>query len=119
MATAKRSTIGRARSGRRIWPQALVALVALGGAAAWFYREPIAGYTTTGAAFGARMACSCRYVAGRPIGDCEKDFEPGMEAVFLSDDPENKSVTARVPLLSSATARYREGYGCLLDPWNG
>jgi hypothetical protein len=91
----------------------------LGGAAAWYYREPIAGYTRTGAAFGARTACSCRYVAGRPIGDCEKDFEPGMELVFLSDDPDSKSVTARVPLLSSATARYREGYGCLLEPWDG
>jgi hypothetical protein len=37
--------------------------------------------------------------------------------VFLSDDADTKSVTARVPLLASATARYREGWGCLLDPW--
>ena len=117
MATAKRSTIGQGRRARRIWPRALLALVVLAGAAAWYWREPVAGYTEVGAAFGARTACSCRYVAGRPIGDCKKDFEPGMEAVFLSDDPETKSVTARVPLLSSATARYREGYGCLLEPW--
>ena len=115
MATAKRSTPG----GRRIWPQVLLALVVLAAGLAWFYRAPIAGYTTTGAAFGARTACSCRYVAGRPIGDCEKDFEPGMALVFLSDDPETKSVTARVPLLASATAQYREGYGCLLEPWQG
>ena len=40
-----------------------------------------------------------------------------MELVFLSDDEEERSVTARVPLLSSATARYREGFGCVLDPW--
>ena len=113
MATAKRSTARR----RRIWPQALLALAVLGSALAWYYREPIGGYAETGAAFGARTACSCRYVAGRPIGDCKKDFEPGMALVFLSDDPETKSVTARVPLLSSATARYREGYGCLLEPW--
>jgi hypothetical protein len=104
---------------RRIWPRAVLALVVIGGAAAWYYREPIAGYTETGAAFGARTACACRYVAGRPIGDCAKDFEPGMEVVFLSDDPETRSVTARVPLLSSATARYHEGYGCLLEPWSG
>jgi hypothetical protein len=94
----------------------LVAVVLL-GALAWFSRAPIAGYTSTGAAFGARMACSCRYVAGRGLEDCEKDFEPGMELVFLSDDADTKSVTARVPLLASATARYREGWGCLLDPW--
>ncbi len=32
-----------------------------------------------------------------------------MEAVFLSDDEEAKAVTARVPLIASETARYREG----------
>ncbi|HEU4650650.1 MAG TPA: hypothetical protein VFS49_04480 [Croceibacterium sp.] len=119
MATAKRNTIGRGRPGGRIWPRALLALVVLAGGAAWYYREPIAGLTTTGAAFGARTACSCRYVAGRTLGDCKKDFEPGMALVFLSDDPESKSVTARVPLLASATAQYREGFGCLLEPWQG
>jgi len=115
MATAKRSTSVR----RRIWPRALFALVALAGGTAWYYREPIEGLTATGTAFGARTACSCRYVAGRPLGDCEKDFEPGMELVFLSDDPESKSVTARVPLIASATATYREGFGCVLEPWDG
>lgn len=103
---------------RRIWPSALLALVVLAGALGWYYREPIDGYTTIGAAFGARTACSCRYVAGRELGDCKKDFEPGMELVFLSDDEEDKSVTAYVPLLSSATARYREGFGCVLEPWD-
>ena len=113
MATAKRSTSGR----RRIGLQVLLALVVLAAGTAWLYREPIAGYTVTGTAYGAHTACSCRYIAGRRLADCEKDFEPGMEAVFLSDDPESKSVTASVPLLASATARYREGFGCVLDPW--
>jgi hypothetical protein len=110
MATAKRS--------RRIWPRTLLALAVLLGALGWLYREPVAGYTSTGAAFGARTACSCRYIAGRSLEDCKKDFEPGMELVFLSDDEEAKSVTAYVPLLASDTARYREGFGCVLDPWN-
>ena len=113
MATAKRSTPGR----RRIWPQVLLALVVLVAGVTWFYREPIAGYTETGTAYGARTACSCRYVAGRGLEDCEKDFEPGMEMVFLSDDPETKSVTARVPLIASSTARFRDGFGCVLEPW--
>lgn len=115
MATAKRNTPG----GRRIWPQVVLALVVLAAGTAWFYREPIAGYTTTGTAYGARTACSCRYIAGRGLTDCEKDFEPGMELVFLSDEPETKSVTASVPLLATATARYREGFGCVLEPWEG
>ena len=115
MATANPKPAGR----RRIWPSVLLALAVLAGTVAWFYREPIAGYTTTGTAYGARTACSCRYVAGRPLGDCEKDFEPGMELVLLSDDPQTKTVTARVPLLASATARYREGFGGVLEPWDG
>ena len=115
MATAQRNTSPR----RRIWPRALLVLAVLGGASVWYYREPIAGLSTTGAAFAARTACSCRYVAGRGLADCEKDFEPNMELVFLSDDPATRSVTARVPLLASATAQYREGYGCLLESWAG
>jgi hypothetical protein len=117
MATAKRRSIGPA--GRRPWTRALLVVAALAGGAAWYFREPIAGLSTTGAAFGARTACSCRYVAGRDLADCEKDFEPGMEVVFLSDDPESRTVTARVPLLAGAAAQYREGFGCVLEPWDG
>ena len=115
MATAKRSTGPR----RRLWPHVLLGLAVLAGALGYFYREPLGGLTATGAAFGARTACSCRYVAGRSLADCKKDFEPGMELVFLSEDEETKSVTARVPLIASDTARYREGYGCVLEPWDG
>ena len=115
MATNKRGTIGRPR--RRTWPRVLLAVIVLTGAAGWFYREPIEGYARTGAAFGARTACSCRYVAGRSLADCKKDFEPGMEIVFLSDDQESRRVTAYVPLIASETAQYREGPGCQLERW--
>ena len=102
---------------RRKWPRIALAVVIVLVATGLFFREPIAGYARTGAAFGARTACACRYVAGRSLGDCKKDFEPGMWAVFLSDDAEEKRVTGYVPLLASETARYRAGYGCVLDPW--
>ncbi len=115
MATANRRTGGRGTA----WGAVLLALAVLAGALGWFYRAPIAGYAATGAAFGARTACACRYVAGRDLNDCEKDFEPGMGAVFLSDDPDTRTVTAWVPLLASDTARYVEGYGCVLDRWEG
>ncbi len=117
MATAKSSTGYRPGYKRRIWPRAVLVALVLGGVLAWFYRAPIEGLSTTGAAFGARTACSCRYVAGRSLEDCQKDFEPGMDVVFLSDDEEDRSVTAYVPLVASDTARYREGFGCVLDSW--
>lgn len=95
-------------------------LVAIGiGAAAYSYREPITGYAQIGTSYSARVACSCRFVAGRSLEDCEKDKLDGMELVTLVDDVEAKSVTARFPLVTSTTATYREGYGCVLEKWEG
>ena len=93
-----------------------LALIAL--LLAWFW-APLHAYARTGASYGARVACSCRYLGGRELGDCRKDFEPGMELVMLSEDPAAKSVTARFPLISSQTATYRPGFGCQLEPWQG
>ena len=71
----------------------------------------------TGSAYAARVACSCRFVAGRSLDDCAKDKLDGMELISLSEDAEAKSVTASIPLIASDTATYREGYGCLLQEW--
>lgn len=78
---------------------------------------PLNGYARAGTAYGARVACSCRYLGGRDLGDCRKDFEPGMEMVLLSEDRAARSVTATFPLLASETARLHRGEGCRLDPW--
>jgi hypothetical protein len=69
-----------------------------------------------GAAFGARVTCSCRYVEGRAMGSCQDDKEPGMWIVSLTDRPDDRAVDASVPLMATRTARYRPGWGCLLDP---
>ena len=95
-----------------------LALVALGIAGSQ-YREPIAGYADVGSAYAARVACSCRFVSGRSMEDCEKDKLDGMELVSLSDDVDAKSVTASFPLVASHTATLREGYGCVLEEWEG
>jgi hypothetical protein len=79
--------------------------------------ERIGRYTTAAAAVSARTACSCRFVGGRELGDCRKDFEPAMALVVLSEDADARSVTARVPLLSRQTATYRNGEGCTLERW--
>ncbi len=104
------------RSRRRIW--LIVALVALAALIAVFWR-PLTGYAGVGTAYGAHVACSCRYAGGRSLEDCAKDFEAGMELVSLSEDRAARSVTASFPLLASTTATYREGWGCLLEPWEG
>lgn len=107
----------RARPRYGLW---LLALIALGlGGAAWAFREPINGYGSIASAYSARVACSCRFVAGRSLDDCGKDKLTGMEAVTLVEDVETRSVTARFPLVAEATATYREGYGCVLEKWEG
>ncbi len=111
MAKAQRSTSSRLG----LW-LLLVIAVAIAGAL-YAYREPIEGYASVGTSYAARVACSCRFVAGRSLEDCEKDKLSGMELVTLIDDTDAKSVTARFPLVTSNTATYREGYGCVLEKW--
>jgi hypothetical protein len=74
----------------------------------------IKSYGEVGTGYAARVVCSCRYVGGRSLGDCEKDLEPGMEIVGLSDDPDAKRVTATALLLAENQAEFREGFGCVL-----
>ena len=83
---------------------------------AWFWK-PLNGYADAGASYGARVACSCRYLGGRALRDCRKDFVPGMALITLSEDNKAKSVTARFPLLASQTAQFRQGEGCVLEKW--
>lgn len=104
---------------RRRWPLALAILAVIAAGCAWYFRAPITGYSQTAAAYSARVACSCRYLGGRNLEDCEKDKLAGMELVMLSEDAEANSVTARFPLLASETATLRDGYGCVLEPWEG
>lgn len=72
-----------------------------------------------GVGYAARVGCACRYIGNRPLASCYKDFEPGMELIGLSDNPAERSVTARVPLLASRTARFDPLLGCQPDPFRG
>lgn len=101
--------------GRRKWICALVLLAVAVALLGWNW-SAMRARAEVGAGFGARVACSCRYVEGRPMASCSDDKEPGMALVTLSDDPESRAVHARVPLLASRRAIYRPGWGCLLDP---
>ncbi len=115
MAKSPASARSAPRSRWGLWVLAIIALVV--GTAAFAFRTEITGYGSIASAYSARVACSCRYVAGRPLDDCAKDKLAGMELVTLVEDDEIQSVTARFPLVASATATYRKGYGCVLEPW--
>lgn len=103
-------------SGRPKWIYALnILVVVLLALLAWNW-SALRGRAQVGAGFGARIACSCRYVEGRPLDSCRADMDPGMALVTLSDEPEAPAVRASVPLLATRRAHYRPGWGCLLDP---
>lgn len=80
---------------------------------AWLWPS-LRAYSQTGAAYSARVVCSCRYIGGRELGDCEKDLEPGMEVVSLSEAADAKRIDATVPLMAAESAEFREGWGCVL-----
>ena len=112
----KRTQVTKAR---RRW-LALMAVIAVALGGAWiFYGDGLRKTGATGTAYAARVACSCRFVAGRGLDDCAKDKLEGMGLVRLSEDAEAKSVTASIPLVASDTASYRKGYGCVLQEWQG
>ncbi|WDF72818.1 hypothetical protein [Novosphingobium sp. KACC 22771] len=110
-----------AASGRGFRLRIVLVLLGLGAFVALglgLWKGPrLAKDALTGAAFGARIACSCRFVEGRPLDQCRSDFEPGMGMVMLSADESAKSVTARVPLIAAQTATLRPGEGCVLEKW--
>lgn len=95
---------------------ALAALLVLLLLLAWFW-QPLTTYARLGAAVGAHVGCSCRFIQDRSLAGCRSDFEDGMELVTLSEDRQSRSVTARFPLLSRQTAEFREGEGCVLEKW--
>ena len=99
------------------WRARLAGIVALILIAtiAWYWR-PLKADALADASYASRIACSCRYVAGRDLSDCRKDFLPGMGFIMLSEDEGAKRVTARSLLLSSQTATFHDGQGCVLEP---
>lgn len=119
LAMVKATASSSRRRVRRAGWWALVAVLAAIAAALFAFREPIRGYSAISTAYSARVVCSCRFVAGRSLADCAKDKLAGMELVTLVDDEAARSVTARFPLMARTTATYREGYGCVLEPWDG
>lgn len=108
----------KSRRGPGLLAAALLFVAAIAGAlwvSPWGVR--LRSDAAAGTAYGARVACSCRFVAGRSLEDCRKDRLAGMGLIRFSEDADARSVTASVPLIASDTARLREGYGCVLESW--
>ena len=94
----------------------MVAIIVLLGGLLFWQLPSWQRQAEVGAAYGARVGCSCRFIEGRDIASCEGDFEPGMGMVSLSENAGQRSITASVPLLASRTAVLDGASGCILEP---
>lgn len=111
-ATSAQKHKGAIGAGKVVRLIALLLFVVLASWLAWNWTS-LKGQAKLGAAYGAHITCSCRYIEGRDMASCETDKEAGMEMVNLSDDPENKRVYASVPFLAEAVAERRGNFGCV------
>jgi len=117
MATAKPQRIPPTGMRPHRLRKILLALVALSVAIVALFWHQLQAQALVAASYGARIACTCHYIAGRGLDDCRKDFEPGMALVMLSENAAAHAIVARVPLLATQTATVRNGSGCLLQTW--
>lgn len=108
---------GASSQPRRIWLRLGAWVVVLSmGLLIWFWK-PLSGNAEAASSVAARVACSCRFVAGRDLKSCGTDFEPGMSLVMLSENSEARSITARYAFFAPQTATWRDGEGCVLETW--
>jgi hypothetical protein len=90
----------------------LAAVLLIGAGAAYAYVQSQKPFLDLGVSYAARVVCGCRHIGNRSLADCQKDFEPGMEPIQLTEDVAAKSVTASVPMLTSRTATFDPVLGC-------
>lgn len=104
---------------RRALLWSVVGLVLIAGLVAFAWVRGHRAQLELGVGYAARVGCGCRYIAGRPLADCRKDFEPGMERIALVEDEGTRTITASVPLIASRSVRFDPVLGCQPEAFEG
>lgn len=97
---------------------AAVLIIVIGVAAllGWqFFLKDTLAQARVAVPYGAKMVCSCRFVAERPMDSCMQDFTEDLSAVSFTEDGE----TIRASVLGGwikAEASHEPGLGCTLIP---
>lgn len=82
-------------------------------------------FAQVGTAYSAKMVCSCRFVAERPMASCQKDFTLDLSAINFSvssslavkdgvESVDNTVIASVLGGLVKSEARYEPGLGCAL-----
>jgi len=93
----------------------LLAVLALAGALAWQFvlKEQVA-YARIGAAYGAKMVCSCRFVAARPMDSCLQDFTDDLSMVSFTETADAVRAEVFGGLVSARAQQTGPDAGCTL-----
>lgn len=65
-----------------------------------------------GAGYSAEQTCACLFISGRSLDSCRGDLEPEARRL-VTIEPRGQEVHTHT-LISSATARFEPGFGCML-----
>ena len=92
----------------------IVIMLGVGALLAWqFLIKDQIDLARVATPYGAKMVCSCRFVAERPMESCLADFTEDVSAVSFHE--EDNAIRATVlGGVGSATAVHEEGLGCSL-----
>ena len=92
----------------------VIVLLAIAGGLFWhvWLKDQVA-YGRTATAYGAKMVCSCRFVAEREMDSCRRDFTEDVSAVTFSEDGQAIRASVLGGVVASQ-ARYEDGLGCSL-----
>jgi hypothetical protein len=95
---------------------AAVLIIVIGVAALLYWQfglQPQLAQARVATPYGAKMVCSCRFIADRPMESCQQDFTEDVSAVTFTEEGN----TVHASVLGgwiSAEARYEDGLGCTL-----
>ena len=95
----------------------LLAVVLIVGAAVLFAaRMRLPTMAGLGPGYSAEISCACVFISGRTLESCRGDLDSlARRVVSISVAPASRSVTAHTFGLVRRTARYHDGYGCVLE----
>ena len=95
---------------------AVLVVLGLAGGLAWqFWLKDQLAFARLATAYGAKMVCSCRFVAGRELASCQGDFTVDTSQ-FVFDEAGNRIEVSVLGGLVSSSAVHEPGLGCAVVP---
>ena len=91
---------------------AIVSLAIIGAAALWIWGKPMMDIGTN---YAAKQMCSCIYLGGRDVDDCQSDMDEGLEQIDIRHVPEREGVETDMFFISTSAAYYHPGTGCTIE----